>query len=151
MTLALKHLGLTFVSPKNATMSTEAMLTWKDLARQRLRWKRGAFEDLLSFGFTRKTMKGWGLQLVSALGLVATAAYLGTLMASPWLGFHPHLIFACITVLYAVERLVTVRSRGWKVALASATVVIEWGYDLYLQFVQMRALWGVAWRTQKSW
>jgi cellulose synthase/poly-beta-1,6-N-acetylglucosamine synthase-like glycosyltransferase len=151
MTLALTHLGYRVVSPQDATMSTEVMLTWRELAQQRLRWKRGAFEDLLSFGFTRKTMKGWGLQLVSALGLVATAAYLGTLVASPWLGFHPHLIFACITVLYAVERLVTVRSRGWKVALASATVVIEWGYDLYLQFVQMRALWGVAWRTQKSW
>ncbi len=151
MTLALTHLGYRVVSPQDATMSTEVMITWRELAQQRLRWKRGAFEDLLSFGFTRKTMKGWGLQLVSALGVVATAAYLGTLLASPWLGFHPHLIFACITVLYAVERLVTVRSRGWKVALASATVVIEWGYDLYLQFVQLRALWGVAWRTQKSW
>ena len=151
MTLALTHLGYRVVSPQDATMSTEVMITWTELAQQRLRWKRGAFEDLLSFGFTRKTMKGWSLQLVSALGLLATAAYLGTLLASPWLGFHPHLIFACITVLYAVERLVTVRSRGWKVALASATVVIEWGYDLYLQFVQVRALWGVAWRTQKSW
>ncbi len=30
--VALKHLGLRFVSPKSATMSTEAMLTWKDLA-----------------------------------------------------------------------------------------------------------------------
>ena len=63
MTLALKHLGLRYVSPKNATMSTEAMLTWTALARQRLRWKRGAFEDLLSFGLTRHTLKGWGLQL----------------------------------------------------------------------------------------
>ena len=69
MTLALKHLGLTFVSPKGATMSTEAMLTWKDLARQRLRWKRGAFEDLLSFGLSRHTLKGWGLKLVSTLGV----------------------------------------------------------------------------------
>ena len=89
MTLALKHLGLTFVSPKDATMSTEAMLTWQDLARQRLRWKRGAFEDLLSFGLSRHTLKGWGLQLVSTLGVIATLVYLGTLMLSLWLGFHP--------------------------------------------------------------
>ena len=62
MTLALTHLGYRVVSPKDATMSTEVMLTWRELARQRLRWKRGAFEDLLSFGFTRKTLKGWALQ-----------------------------------------------------------------------------------------
>ncbi len=54
-------------------------------------------------------------------------------------------------MIYAAERLVTVRSRGWKVALASATVIVEWGYDLYLQTVHVRALWGVLWRTQKSW
>ena len=151
MTLALKHLGYRVVSPKDATMSTEVMLTWRELARQRLRWKRGAVEDLLSFGFTRKTVKGWGLQLVSVLGVLASVAYVGTLLAAPWAGFHPHPIFLWITAIYATERLVTVRSRGWKVSLLSATVLVEWGYDLYLQAVQLRALWGVVWRTQKAW
>ena len=132
-------------------MSTEVMLTWRELARQRLRWKRGAFEDLLSYGIHPGTLKGWGLQLVSALGVIATGAYVGTLVASPWLGFHLRPAFLAITVIYAAERLVTVRSRGWKVALASATVVAEWAYDLYLQTVHVRALWGVLWRTQKSW
>jgi cellulose synthase/poly-beta-1,6-N-acetylglucosamine synthase-like glycosyltransferase len=79
MTLALTHLGYRVVSPQDATMSTEVMITWRELAQQRLRWKRGAFEDLLSFGFTRKTMKGWG----PAAGVRAGrrrhgGAYLGT-------------------------------------------------------------------------
>jgi cellulose synthase/poly-beta-1,6-N-acetylglucosamine synthase-like glycosyltransferase len=151
MTLALTHLGYRVVSPKDATMSTEVMLTWRELARQRLRWKRGAIEDLFSFGFSRRTLKGWGLQLVSLLGVLASMAYLGTLIASPWLGFHPHPVFLAITVVYAAERLVTVRSRGYKVALASSTVVVEWAYDLYLQAVHLRALWDVLWRTQKAW
>ena len=151
MTHALIHLGHRVAAPKDATMSTEVMLTWRDLARQRLRWKRGAFEDLLSFGFTRHTLQGWVLQLVALLGILASAAYLSTLLAIPLAGFHPHPFFLAITLIYAVERLVTVRSRGWKVALASATVLGEWAYDLYLQAVQVRALWGVLWRTQKSW
>jgi cellulose synthase/poly-beta-1,6-N-acetylglucosamine synthase-like glycosyltransferase len=132
-------------------MSTEVMLSWRDLARQRLRWKRGAVEDLLSFGLTRHTVKGWALQLVSVLGILASAAYLGTLAAIPWAGFHPHPVFLAITLVYAIERLVTVRSRGWKTALAAATVLAEWAYDIYLQAIHVRALWGVVWRTQKSW
>jgi cellulose synthase/poly-beta-1,6-N-acetylglucosamine synthase-like glycosyltransferase len=151
MTLALTHLGYRVVSPKAATMSTEVMLTWRDLARQRLRWKRGAIEDLLSFGLTRNTLRGWALQLASLLGILSSAAYLGTLVAIPWAGFHAHPVFLAITLVYALERLVTVRSRGWKAALASATVLAEWAYDLYLQAVHVRALWGVLWRTQKAW
>jgi cellulose synthase/poly-beta-1,6-N-acetylglucosamine synthase-like glycosyltransferase len=151
MTLALKHLGLRYVSPKDATMSTEAMLTWTDLGRQRLRWKRGAFEDLLSFGLTRHTLKGWGLQLISTLGVIATLVYVGTLAAAPWLGFHPRLWFLSITLVYSLERVITVRSRGWRVQLFSATVFPEWFYDLFLQAVQVRALWGVLWRTSKAW
>ena len=151
MTLALTHLGYRVVSPKDATMSTEVMLSWRELAQQRLRWKRGAFEDLLSFGFTRRTIKGWSLQAVAALGTIASIAYLATLMVTPWIGFHPRVAFLAITPIYGLERYVTVRSRGWKVALASALVLAEWGYDLYLQAVHVRALWGVVWRTQKSW
>jgi cellulose synthase/poly-beta-1,6-N-acetylglucosamine synthase-like glycosyltransferase len=129
----------------------EAMLTWGDLARQRLRWKRGAFEDLLSFGLTRHTLKGWGLQLVSTLGVIATLVYAGTLLAAPWLGFHPRLWCLAITMVYAFERIVTVRSRGWQTQLCSAAVFPEWFYDLFLQSVQVRALWGALWRTSKSW
>ena len=36
----------------------------------------------------------------------------------------------------------TVRPGAGRSALASATVVIEWGYDLYLQFVQLRPVKG---------
>jgi hypothetical protein len=60
-------------------------------------------------------------------------------------------LFLSITMLYAVERAVTVRSRGWKVMLLSATVLPEWGYDLFLQAVQIRALTGIMLRTRKSW
>ena len=151
MTLALKHLGYRVVSPKDATMSTEVMLTWRALARQRSRWKRGAFEDLLNYGLTRHTLKGWGLQAVAFAGLFATLTYLVTLAASPWFGFHLHPLFIALTGIYAIERAITVRSRGWKVAFASMTVFGEWFYDLYLQAVQLRALWGAVWHTSRAW
>jgi cellulose synthase/poly-beta-1,6-N-acetylglucosamine synthase-like glycosyltransferase len=151
MTLALKHMGFKFVSPKDATMSTEPMMNWRDLGRQRLRWKRGAFEDLLCYGLSRHTLKGWGLFLVSVLGVLATLVYLGTLVASPWIGFHPQAWFFLLTVLFGVERVVTVRSRGVRTQLLAATVVPEWFYDLFLQGVQMRALAAAVWRTKKHW
>jgi poly-beta-1,6-N-acetyl-D-glucosamine synthase len=151
MTLALKHLGYRVVSPKTATMSTEVMLTWRELAVQRTRWKRGAFEDLLSFGLTRHTLKGWGLQAVACLGIVASIAYFATLAASPWLGFHLHPLFLGLTGFYAVERAITVRSRGWKITLLSMTVAGAWIYDLYLQFIQLRALAGMVIRVRAAW
>jgi poly-beta-1,6-N-acetyl-D-glucosamine synthase len=151
MTLALKHLGYQVISPKDATMTTEVMLTWRELAAQRLRWKRGAIEDLLSYGLTKHTLKGWGLQAVAFTGIFASLAYLATLAASPWLGFHVHLLFIALTGVYAIERAITVRHRGWKVAFASLTVFGEWIYDLFLQAVHLRAFWGMAWKTSKVW
>jgi cellulose synthase/poly-beta-1,6-N-acetylglucosamine synthase-like glycosyltransferase len=151
MTLALKHLGFRFISPKDATMSTEPMLTWRGLGRQRLRWKRGAFEDLLSYGLTRHTLKGWGLFVVSAIGVFVTLIYIATLVASPWLGFHPKLWFVSLMILFGIERAATVSSRGTRTQLLAATVFPEWFYDLFLQGVQIRALAAVVWRTKKHW
>ena len=151
MTLALKHLGFRFISPEDATMSTEPMLTWRDLGRQRLRWKRGAFEDLLSYGLTRHTLKGWGLFVVSAIGVLVTLIYIATLVASPWLGFHPKLWFVSLMILFGIERAATVSSRGTRTQLLAATVFPEWFYDLFLQGVQIRALAAAVWRTKKHW
>lgn len=88
---------------------------------------------------------------MSVTGVFATLAYLGTLAASPWLGFHVHPLFIGLTGVYAIERAITVRSRGWKVAVASMTVFGEWFYDLYLQAVQLRALWDAVRKTSRAW
>ena len=128
MTLALTHLGYRVVSGRDHVHRGDAGPGGTRQATAATGARRVRETYSLSFGFTRgKTLKGWGLQTLSVVGVLASMAYIGTLLASPWLGFHPHLIFASITVVYAVERLVTVRSRGWKVALGSATVVVEWG------------------------
>ena len=55
------------------------MESWRDLYRQRLRWKRGAIENLRDYGLTRVTARYWGRQLFTFLGLVVTLAYLVSL------------------------------------------------------------------------
>jgi cellulose synthase/poly-beta-1,6-N-acetylglucosamine synthase-like glycosyltransferase len=151
MTLALKHLGMRFVAPINATMTTEPMLTWGDLFRQRLRWKRGAFEDLLSYGLTRCTLKGWSLFAVSVIGVLTTGIYLGTLAAAPWIGIHFQWWMLAITITYSLERVVTIKARGIARQALAATVFPEWFYELFLQYVQIYALLGAIWRTKKTW
>lgn len=151
MTLALKHLGYKVCSPADAVMTTEVMLTWRALAVQRIRWKRGAVEDLVQYGLTRHTLKGWGLQAVSVLGILATLTYFGTLLATPWLGFHIHWLFIGFTAIYAVERAVTVHERGWRVSLLSMTVVGEWAFDIFLQMCQIKAIYTAVRRTARKW
>jgi cellulose synthase/poly-beta-1,6-N-acetylglucosamine synthase-like glycosyltransferase len=152
MTMALRRLGRRVISPKNATMSTEVMLTWRELGKQRLRWKRGAIEDLLSFGVNRKTIAAWLRQLAAFIGVVCSAAYVGLLLAAPWMdGIHFRALFIGITVFYAFERAFTLRGRGWKTSMLSLTLVGEWAYDLFLQAVYVRALAGSALRTSTTW
>ena len=151
MTLALKHLGYKVCSPAEAVMTTEVMTSWRALGTQRTRWKRGAIEDLFQYGITKHTLKGWGLQVVSVLGILATLMYFGTLLATPWLGFHIHWLFVGFTVIYAVERAVTVRERGWRVSLLSTTVVGEWAFDIFLQLYQIKAIYTAARRTDREW
>jgi cellulose synthase/poly-beta-1,6-N-acetylglucosamine synthase-like glycosyltransferase len=151
MTLALKSLGHKVLAPEDAIMTTEVMLTWRQLGRQRLRWKRGAIEDLVSFGLSRATISGWARQLVSVLGIMATVIYVLSLLIAPWIGVRLQPLWLGITVLYALERAITVRERGWRVSLLSATVLCEWAYDMFLQAVHVRALTGAVFRTRREW
>ncbi len=151
MTLALKSLGYKVLAPGDAVMTTEVMLSWRELGRQRLRWKRGAIEDLVRFGLSRATIGGWARQFVSLLGIMATVIYVLSMMISPLIGVRFQPLWLGITVLYALERAITVRERGWRVALLSATVLFEWAYDMFLQAVHVRALAGAVFRTRREW
>lgn len=141
LTLAFLHLGYQVLSPKECTLVTEVMPTWRALYRQRLRWKRGAVENLVQYGLTRITWRYWVRQAFTALGCLVTAAYLATvfatLAATHTLTLHP--VWLAITALFGLERAVTVVDRGWRQMLVGATILAELPFDIFLQTVHVHA------------
>jgi cellulose synthase/poly-beta-1,6-N-acetylglucosamine synthase-like glycosyltransferase len=153
LTLKLKHLGYDVVSPKECTLSTEVMETWGDLARQRLRWKRGAVENLIQYGLTRITLEHWARQIVTMLGIVVTLLYLSTLFwavaVQHSLHFYP--IWVGLTVVFVVERVISVRRRGLRMSMLAALLIVEMPLDLFLQAVHLKAYWQAMFKAQRSW
>ncbi|WP_217237889.1 glycosyltransferase family 2 protein [Streptomyces sp. AC555_RSS877] len=153
LTLALKHLGWRITAPARATMSTEVMETWGALAKQRLRWKRGALENLIDYGLTRYTTEGWVRQVIAFLGASISTVYIGSIIwfLASGTGLRIAPFWLAFTAFYAIERAITVKSRGWRASVASMLVIPEWLYDLFLQGVHIRALAAAALRRERSW
>lgn len=153
LTLALLHLGYGILSPKECLLETEVMTTWRSLWDQRLRWKRGALENLVDYGFTRVTWRYWGRQLLTHAGVLVTAVYLATLVGSLVLEgtIHLHRIWTLVTVVFVAERVVSVRERGWLQMLLASTLVVEMAFDFYLQATQAKALWDTVTKSEKKW
>lgn len=153
LTLALLHLGHSIVSPRQCRLTTEVMPSWGELAKQRLRWKRGALENLTDYGWTPITRRYWGRQLLSLLGVIVTITYIlsvaYSLAADGGVSIRP--LWMAITAIFMLERIVTVRSRGpWQMAL-SAVLVVEMGYDFFLQGVQAKAFLDSALNRDRNW
>jgi cellulose synthase/poly-beta-1,6-N-acetylglucosamine synthase-like glycosyltransferase len=141
ITLALKHLGWQLVSPQECVVYTELMPTIGDLHRQRLRWYRGAVENLRTYGWTPVTRAYWVQQIslllctaVFALFIAVTAIdlSLGLMRLSPW--------WSAASLVFVAERLVTV----WRVGtrrgrLLAVSMLPEAAYDLILQLTFVRA------------
>jgi len=153
LTLALLHLGYQIISPIDCRLSTDVMTTWGDLMRQRLRWKRGALENLVDYGWTPVTRHYWGRQLLSLAGVIVIFTYLASIVWSlavvGTLSIQP--LWLAVTGIFVVERVVTVRSRGWKQMLLASTLVVEMVYDLFLQAVQGVAFFQAATKQEKKW
>lgn len=153
ITLALKHLGWHMVSPRECVVRTELMPTLADLHRQRLRWYRGAIENLLCYGWTPVTRRYWvqqlGLLLCTLLfglfiAVTIVDASLGLIQWSPW--------WAMISLLFLTERVVTVWRVGtWRGRLLTLAVLPEIAYDLFLQATFVRAGIHVVRRTEAHW
>jgi biofilm PGA synthesis N-glycosyltransferase PgaC len=152
LTLALLHIGWRILAPRECTLTTEIMPTWNELSKQRLRWKRGAFENLHDYGFTRITAPYWGRQALSLVSVLATLAYLGTTIGTAALGvFSVQPFWLGVTAIFVLERVVTVRERGWKQQLCAIPLLIEMPFDLFLQAVQARAYAEVVLRREAAW
>jgi poly-beta-1,6-N-acetyl-D-glucosamine synthase len=141
ITLAVRTLGLGAASPRECVVHTEVMTSWRDLWHQRLRWQRGALENLRTYGLTRVTAPYLVKQVAMYAGIVAVALFLlaTALFAAVGELGPPRGFWLAVTALFVVERMVTVRRRGrWGVLLA-APVVVEFAYDLVQQAVFLRA------------
>ena len=134
LTLALKTLGAKMTSPRACQVTTEMMPTWRALWRQRLRWQRGALENIGAYGLTRATALYWGQQLDPGV-----RRHRAELLPAPQPD-HPArrrrvraVPVLDVGVIFVVERVVTVWAAGWKARALAAPIFLELGYALFLQ------------------
>ncbi len=152
LSFALLTLKYRIRSPADCSLVTEVMPTWRELWAQRLRWKRGAVENCVQYGWTRVTRPYWGRQAISVVGVAVTLAYLSTVAFALGTGegLHMQPFWLAVTGVFVIERVVTVRLRGWKYMLAAATMY-ELVIDLFLQLVHAKAYLDAAFNKKKAW
>lgn len=153
LTLALKSLGALMISPAECTVVTEVMPTWSALWAQRLRWQRGALENLAAYGMRPATFRYWVQQLGIGYGVIALASYLAliAIMAvslDAWVWFP---FWLGVGGLFSLERLVSVWSGGPRARLLAVLLLPELCYAMYLDVVFLKGVWDITRRRQARW
>jgi poly-beta-1,6-N-acetyl-D-glucosamine synthase len=151
LTFALRHLGYRVISPPECTVVTEVMADWRALWRQRLRWKRGAVENCFQYGLTKVTLQYWARQALTALGLLVSAVYLATIAVALATGtMHLHAFWLWLSLIFVVERVITLRHRGW-LRMALAATCYELVLDYFLQACHAKAYFDAIFHRRRSW
>ncbi|MEU6491121.1 glycosyltransferase family 2 protein [Streptomyces sp. NPDC046984] len=153
ITKAVKTLGYRTMSPAACRVTTEVMVSLPKLWNQRMRWQRGALENLRSYGLTRVTARYFGQQIMMGLGAVAFALFLW-LTAWQLILFgavSPSPLWTAVGSIFVVEKVVSVWAAGWRSRLLAAVLVLELAYDLFQHAVYFRALIDLALRREERW
>ncbi len=153
LTIALKSLGALMISPGECTVVTELMPTWRALWNQRLRWQRGALENLGAYGLTPRTFRYWAQQLGIGYGVIALAAYFAligwtVLAVDSWVWFP---FWMWLGAVFAVERVVTVWAGGWRARLLAALLIPELFYAAFLDAVYVKGVLDIMLGRRAGW
>jgi biofilm PGA synthesis N-glycosyltransferase PgaC len=153
LTLAIKSLGGLMASPPGCTVVTELMQTWRALWAQRLRWQRGAVENLGDYGLRPAVMRYWAQQLGIGYGVIAIVGYLLLIVVmllalDQWVWFP---FWVAVGALFVLERVVTVWQGGWRARILALTLFPELAYSLVLNAVFVKGVLDIAGRRQASW
>lgn len=142
LTLAIKSLGYRCASPTECTVLTELMPTVKTLYFQRVRWQRGALENLGTYGVTKTTTPYIIRQFLIHIGIAFLPFYVAVLAITihqtgkfPWLW-----LWFFISLILVVERVWTVRAGGRGAIGLAALVLPEILYDMFIHVVFIRAM-----------
>ncbi|MGW3564967.1 glycosyltransferase [Streptomyces sp. NPDC000941] len=152
ITKAVRTLGYRTVSPPGCGVVTEVMTSLPKLWHQRLRWQRGALENLRDYGCTPVTAPYIIRQTFMGLSVLFLALYLvftGWMLARGKPEFTPFWI--AIGLVFVAEKVVTARGAGWKSQLLAGTLAVELAYDMFQHAVYIRSLWDMARRREEHW
>lgn len=150
--LALKTLGWKLASPISCRCTTDLMSTASDLHKQRVRWYRGAFENLKTYGLNKVTAVYWGQQFmlgwsVLMMGLYLLLTVIGLILGG--LTLSP--LWIAVGVIFWVERLATSWKNGWKGRLLAISILPELCYDVFLQSAFLKALYLSMRKSNAEW
>ncbi|WP_427921386.1 glycosyltransferase family 2 protein [Streptomyces sp. cg40] len=153
MTKAVKTLGYRAMSPAGCAVTTEVMTSLPKLWHQRLRWQRGALENLRDYGWTKVTARYFLQQFLMGFGALSFLVYL-TFMATyttlyGFPGVSP--FWTAIGLIFVVEKTVSVRRAGPLAVLVAALMIPEMLYDLFQHAVYFTSLWGLVRRSEEKW
>jgi cellulose synthase/poly-beta-1,6-N-acetylglucosamine synthase-like glycosyltransferase len=153
LTIALKSLGAPMRSPRGCSVVTELMPTWRNLWKQRLRWQRGALENVAAYGITTATARYWAQQVGIAYGAIALYCYLALMLVTA-LAADQLVLFVfwgLIGAIFVAERTATVWSQGWRSRVLAAVILPELLYAAFLQAVFVRGLFDILVARHASW
>jgi cellulose synthase/poly-beta-1,6-N-acetylglucosamine synthase-like glycosyltransferase len=153
ITLALKSLGALMLSPPECMVETELMPDLRSLWRQRLRWERGAMENIATYGITLTTSRYWSQQLGLAYSVFALWTYflligLQIVSSDTWVWYPFWIVMALV---FIAEKVWSVRKADWKAKLLASTLLIELVYDTYLGIIFVKGVIDMALRKQAHW
>lgn len=153
LTIALKSLGALMISPDQCRVVTEVMPTWRALWHQRLRWQRGALENLGAYGVTPQTTRYWAQQLGIGYGVLALSSYLLLLVVmilslDQWVWFP---FWIGIGTVFAVERVVAVWRSTWQAKLVAALLFPELFYAMFLNVVYVKGVFDIMTAKTAQW
>ncbi|WP_241490306.1 glycosyltransferase family 2 protein [Leucobacter chromiiresistens] len=153
LTIAIKSLGGLMVSPRECQVTTELMPTWRMLWAQRLRWQRGALENLGAYGVTPQTVRYWAQQIAIGYGVFALFAYFALMFLmiaamDTWVWFP---FWLGIGLVFAVERVVTVWRGGWRARALAVLVFPELVYDCFLNLAFLKGVFEISLGRVPTW
>ncbi|MFI2239926.1 glycosyltransferase [Streptomyces chrestomyceticus] len=152
ITKAVRTLGYRTVSPPGCGVVTEVMTSLPNLWHQRLRWQRGALENLRDYGWTRVTAPyiiRQGFMGLSVLFLALYLVFTGWMLARGKPEFTP--FWLAVGLLFVVEKVVTAHGAGWKSQLLAGTLAVELAYDVFQHAVYIRSLWDMTRGREEHW
>jgi cellulose synthase/poly-beta-1,6-N-acetylglucosamine synthase-like glycosyltransferase len=153
LTLALRTLGYPTLSPPECDAVTDVMPTIPALWRQRIRWQRGAFTDLRTYGLNRVTawyyaaQAMWVFGMLTVLLIVVQVALVVSLSGH----FSPAPVWIGTLPLFMAHRILSVQRTGAKGMLVAAALIPETAYDFFRYGVYLSCAWRAMTRRETQW